>query len=108
MQLSERQQAAVATAITILAAMVILGAVAGLLWMIGQFLQRFSAVFLPLAVGAVAALVFSPYYRWLRDQAKFPTALALSAVFLSLLVPLVAFFWFFGALAVEQVTEAVS
>lgn len=108
MQFSDRQQAAVVTAITILATVVILGAVAGLLWLIGEFLQRFSTVFLPLAVGAVAALVFSPYYRWLRNRARLPTALALGTVFLSILVPIVAFFWFFGALAVEQVTEAVS
>lgn len=108
MQFSDRQQAAVVTAITILATVVILGAVAGLLWMIGEFLQRFSTVFLPLAVGAVAALVFSPYYHWLRNRARLPTALALGTVFLSILVPIVAFFWFFGALAVEQVTEAVS
>jgi predicted PurR-regulated permease PerM len=108
MQLSDRQQSAVATAITILAAVVILGAVAGLLWMIGQFLQRFSTVFLPLAVGAVAALVFSPYYLWLRQKAKLPKVLALGAVFLSVLIPIGAFLWFFGALAVEQITEMVS
>ena len=54
-----------ATAVTILAAVVILCAVAGLLWIVAEFLQRFSSVFLPLAVGAVAALVFNPYFEWL-------------------------------------------
>jgi predicted PurR-regulated permease PerM len=108
MQLSERQQRAVATAVTILAAVVIVCAVAGLLWLVAGFLKRFSSVFLPLAVGAVAALVFNPYYEWLRRRLRLPTVLALTVVFVSILVPVAAFVWFFGALVVEQVSDLVA
>ena len=107
MRLSERQQRAVATAVTILAAVVILCAVVAVLWLVAEFLKRFSSVFLPLAVGGVAALVFNPYFEWLRRRLRLPTVLALATVFVSILVPLVAFFWFFGALVVDQVTDLV-
>ena len=108
MQFSDRQQRAVATAVTILAALVILCAVAGLLWLAAEFLQRFSSVFLPLAVGAVAALVFNPYYAWLRHRLRLPAVLALATVFLSILVPIAAFLWFFGALLVDQIADLVA
>ncbi len=104
LRLSARQQTAVATAITILAAVVILLALGGLAWLVAAFLRRFSNVFLPLAVGAVAALVFHPYYEWLKARLKLPV-LALLAVFVSILLPVVAFTWFFGALLVEQLSD---
>ncbi len=107
-RLSPRQQTAVAAALTIVAAAVILCAVAGIGWLVSAFLRRFSLVFLPVAVGSVAALVFNPYYEWLRARLRMPAALALVAVFVSILVPLVAFGWFFGALAVEQISDMVT
>ncbi len=108
MQLSERQQRAVATAVTILAAVVIVCAVAGLLWLVAEFLKRFSSVFLPLAVGAIAALVFNPYFDWLRRRLRLPAAVALAVVFVSILVPVAAFVWFFGALVVDQIADLVA
>ena len=60
LELSERQQRTVAAAMTIVAAMVIVLLVAAVFWLIGLFFNAFSNVFLPLAVAAVAALVFKP------------------------------------------------
>lgn len=108
LELSPRQQATAAVAVTILAAVVILGAVGALLWLVSAFLQRFSNVFLPLAVAAVAALVFSPYFEWLRRRLRLPAVLALAVVFLSILAPVVAFAWFFGALLVDQISDLIS
>jgi predicted PurR-regulated permease PerM len=108
LELSERQRSTVAAAITIVAAVVIVVAVGGLFWLIGAFFSRFSNVFLPLAVAGVAALVFQPYYEWLRDKLKLGRVLALIALFLSAVIPLTAFFWFFGALLVDQVSGLVS
>jgi predicted PurR-regulated permease PerM len=108
LELSERQRSTVAAAITIVAAVVIVVAVGGLFWLIGAFFSRFSNVFLPLAVAGVAALVFQPYYEWLRDTLKLGRVLALIALFLSAVIPLTAFFWFFGALLVDQVSGLVS
>ncbi len=107
-ELSERQQATVAAAITIVAAVVIAAAIGGVLLLIALFATRFSAVFLPLAVAAVAALVFKPYFRWLTDRLRLPTPLAVVALFLSVLLPLVGFGWFFGSLIVDQVAGLLS
>jgi len=108
MDLSDRQTSVAATAVTILGVVVILAAFGGLAWLAASFLRSFSHVFLPLAVAGVAALVFQPYYDWLRKKLKLPPALALLALFLSALVPLVAFGWFFGALIAGQVSELVA
>ncbi len=108
LKLTERQATTVATAVTILATVVIVLAAVGMFWLLAHFLRTFSGVFLPLAVGAVAALVCQPYYQFLRTKARLPRALALIAVVLSFLLPIGAFFGFFGTLLVQQVVELVS
>lgn len=107
LRLSERQRATIATALTILAAVVIVAAVGALVWLFAAFLQRFSNVFLPLAVGALAALVFNPYHEWLVERLRLHPMVAVVVVFLSILLPMVAFFWFFGALLVDQIAELI-
>jgi predicted PurR-regulated permease PerM len=107
-KLTERQATTVATAVTILATLVIVLAVAGILWLLAYFIRSFSGVFLPLAVGAVGALVVQPYYQWLRTRARFPRSLALIAVMLSFVLPLGAFLAFFGTIAVQQLVGLVS
>ena len=101
-ELTPRQAATIAAAITTVSALIILVAVGLLGWLAALFLQTFSGVFLPLAVGAVAALVFRPYYDWLRNRGRLPVAAAVAAVFLSALVPLGVFVAFFGRLAIGQ------
>jgi predicted PurR-regulated permease PerM len=106
--LGPRQRATVAAALTTLAALVLVGAMLGTLWLAAVFLDRFSGVFLPLGVGAIAALVFNPYYLWLRRRLRLPAALAVAAVFVSILLPLVALVSLFGSLLVEQVTDVLA
>ena len=108
MDLSDRQKRVAAAALTTLSLVVILAAVAALFWIVATFLKAFSHVFLPLAVAGVAALVFRPYFDFLRTKLKMPRGLAMVAFFLSALVPLTAFGWFFGALIAEQVSGMVS
>lgn len=106
-QLSERQQSTVAAAVTIVAALVIMTALAAFFWVLGSFFAAFSNVFLPLAVAGVMALVLHPYYLWLHERLRLPAALALVGVLLSIVLPLAGFGWFFGAVAVEQITDFV-
>lgn len=101
-ELTPRQANTIAAAITTVSALVILLAVGLLGWLTALFLRTFSGVFLPLAVGGVAALVFRPYYDWLRRPGRLPAPAAVAAVFLSALVPMVLFAAFFGNLAIEQ------
>ncbi len=107
LELSERQRSTAAAAVTILSACVIVVAIGALFWLIGSFFARFSDVFLPLAVAAVAALVFRPYFEWLRTTAHLGRIPALIVVFLSVVIPLVAFLWFFGAILVSQVADLI-
>jgi len=101
-ELSPRQRQTVGTAITILAACVILAAVGVIFWALAVFAGRFSNVFLPLAVAGIAALVFKPEFEWMRTRLRLPPVAALAGVLLSIAVPVVAFGWFFGALIVGQ------
>ena len=101
-ELSDRQRTTVATAITILSAAVIVVAVGAIFWLVGAFLSRFSNIFLPLAVAAVAALVIKPYYDFIHRRLHLGRVPALVAVFLTAIVPLAALGWFFGAIIAEQ------
>jgi predicted PurR-regulated permease PerM len=106
-ELSERQQTTVATAVTILSAVIILAAVALVCWVIGAFVNRFSHVFLPLGVAAVAALVFKPFYDWIRSRLRLNKVLALAVVFLAVVIPVGGLVFFFGAILVDQITDMV-
>lgn len=107
LELSDRQQRTVAAALTTLAAVAILVVIGGVFWLIGLFVSRFSTVFLPLAVAGIAALVIRPYFEWLQNRLRLPIPVALVAVFVSVLVPVGGFVWFFGALLVDQVSDLV-
>ena len=106
-ELSEKQRQTVAAAITILAAFVIVCAIAAIVWLLARFFMRFSGVFLPLAVAAVLAFVFRPYYELFHERLRLPAAVSLILVLVSVLLPLVGFGWFFGHIVVGQVTEMV-
>ncbi len=108
LELSERQRATIAAALTIVSAAVIIATVGGVFWLVGSFFSRFANVFLPLAVAGVAALVCQPYFEWLRDRLRLGRVLALVAVFLSAIIPLLAFFGFFGSLLVAQLGDFVA
>jgi predicted PurR-regulated permease PerM len=105
--LSDTQGKAVRAAITVLSVFVLVYAVASLCKLAAQFLGDYAHVFLPLAVAGILALVFNPYFEWLRHRLRLPTTLAVIVVFVSLTAPFAAFFWFFGALVVDQVTDMV-
>jgi predicted PurR-regulated permease PerM len=108
LELTDRQKNIVASAITVLSVAVLLAAIGGILWLAAGFLRAFSHVFLPLALAAVVALVFRPYFEFLRTKLRFPTPLAIAALFLSALLPLAAFSWFFGALVAKQIAGLIS
>jgi len=102
LDLSDRQRTTVAAALTIVAACVIVAAVGFVLWSLARFFAAFSSVIMPLAVAAIAALVFKPYFDLLKGRLGLSPPVAVAVVFLSILLPLGAFSWFFGAKIVNQ------
>lgn len=107
LDLTQRQARTIAAAVTTLAVLVIVLTVGLLVWLAAAFLRTFSGVLLPLAVGAVAALVFRPFYDFLADRLRLPAPVAVAVVFLSVLVPLGAFLAFFGQMFVAQLLALV-
>ena len=105
LRLGPRQRTALAAAITIVSGIIIVGALLSLGWVLSQFLRRFSNVFLPLAVAGMMGMMLAPYAQWLRRKLKFPAVLAVATVFLSMLLPIVGFAWFFGAVIVDQFSD---
>lgn len=102
LEFSERQRSVISNAVTILSAVVIIGAVGTLFWIVGAFFVRFSAIFLPVAVAAVAAMVVKPYYDVIHTRLKLGRFPALIVVFLSAIIPIAALGWFFGGLVFDQ------
>jgi predicted PurR-regulated permease PerM len=101
-EFSDRQRSVIANAVTILSAVVIIGAVGALFWVVGAFFVRFSAIFLPVAVAAVAAMVVKPFYDAIHTRLKLGRFPALIVVFLSAIIPIAALGWFFGGLVFDQ------
>ena len=105
--LSDKQRKTAAAAVTVISVGTILGAVIGLFWIVVQFFATFDHVFLPLAVAGVLALVIQPYYGWLKNKAKMPTALALLILFTSLVIPVIGVLYLFGSLIAHQTAELI-
>ena len=101
-EFSDRQRTTIAAAITILSAVVILLAIGALFWIVGAFFVKFSAVFLPLAVAMVAALVVKPFYEAISTRLKLGRVPALVMVFLSFIIPVAGLGWFFGDILFDQ------
>ena len=104
-ELSPRQSATVGVAITVLSAGVLLLVVFGLFLLFARFVAVFSSVFLTLCVAVILALVVRPIQQVFQKRMRLPPAASVAAVYITILLPLVLFLWFFGALAVSQFGE---
>lgn len=91
------------SALTMLACLFLAGAVLGLLVLLGQFLNFFSGVLLPLIVASVLATMMKPYYEMLLARVRNPS-LAVALVLLSIVVPVLALCSFFGSLILGQLS----
>jgi len=102
MLLTERQRTTAAAAVTLLSAVFIILVVLGLCVLLGRFLSAFSNVIVPLVAAAVLALILRPYYTWLRTRLRLAPILAVVVIYISVILPLGGFLWFFGSLLVDQ------
>lgn len=100
--LTSLQRRTVANAVTLLAVVFVVCVVGVALYWLGRFLMFFANVFMPIAVAGIVALVLNPYYEWIYQRVGRRALPAVALVFLSLLIPVVAFVWFFGAILVDQ------
>ena len=99
---TERQNGIVAAGITVLCATLVTGFIALILWAVFSLLAAVSVVLTPLIVAVILAVLLKPYYIRLHERLGLPNWLALLVLFLSILIPLGALFFFFGTLFVTQ------
>jgi predicted PurR-regulated permease PerM len=105
LELGPRQRATVASAMTLLAALLLVAVASGIVWGMALFVNRFQNVLLPPVVAGILAMLLRPYYDWLLRNCRGSRSAALILFFLSALVPLAAFLWIVGAFAVNQVLQ---
>ncbi len=100
---SLRQRRVLSAAATVSAVSVLGAFVAGLLLAALWLVVALRGVLVPVLVAALLAMLCQPYYEWLHRHLQRRHALSLTLFFLSLLIPLAALAWGFGALFVGQI-----
>jgi predicted PurR-regulated permease PerM len=102
LKLTDKQQATVAFAITLVCAVVIVCFVGLVFLLFGLFISKFSNILLPLAVAGILAMMLKPFHRFLTRKMKGRKWLAVVVVFLSILIPIVVLISIFGVKLVNQ------
>ncbi len=104
--LTPPQKKTVAAGLTVLAFSVLVMFVLAVGWVLVQFLSFASAAITPVIVGLFLALLFKPYYEWLRARFRNPT-LSLILTLVSILLPLGTVAWFGGSFAIRQTVHFI-
>ena len=99
---TEKQRRTIAAGVTIVCALIIVAFLALVFKAVVGFCSTFAGVFMPLAVGALLAVLLRPYYDFLQRRLKMNAIVAVVNVFLSFIIPLGAFAAGFGMLLVDQ------
>ncbi len=99
--LTPSQKKTVAAGVTVVAFSFIVAFVLALGWVALKFLSFASPAVTPVIVGLFLALLFKPYYEWIRSRCRNPT-LSVALMLLSVLVPLGLFVGFGGSFIVGQ------
>jgi predicted PurR-regulated permease PerM len=102
LELSPRQRATVAAAITLGAVLLLLMVFSGIVWGLARFVGAFQNVLLPPVVAGILTMLLRPYYSWLVKACRGSKAGGLFSFFLSVLIPLGVFIWFAGIFAANQ------
>ena len=105
-EFSDIQKRTIASGVTVLAMIVILAFVACVTWGILKFLMFASSAIIPVIMGFFLSMFFKPYYLWWKRWLHNPTV-ALVAMLLTVLVPLVLLFWYAGAVVIDQISNLV-
>lgn len=100
------QKRTIAAGVTVLAFAVVLAFVLFVGWALVKFIGFASPAIMPVVVGVFLAMLFKPYYEWIRHQVRNPT-LALVLMLLSVFVPFGLLCWFGGAFIADQLSHLV-
>ena len=106
-EFTSRQQKTIAAAITSIAAAIIMALALFAGWVALKFFSLASAALVPVILGAFLAMLFKPYYDWLRWVFRNPS-LAFIMMILSIFVPAGVVIWYGGAFFVSQIGHLMS
>ena len=101
------QRKTVAAGITVAAFSLLAAFALAVGWAVVRFLSFASSAITPVIAGLFLALLFKPYYEFLRGKVRNPT-LALSLMLVSVLLPLCFAAWYGGALVASQAANFVA
>ncbi|MBN1637046.1 MAG: AI-2E family transporter [Deltaproteobacteria bacterium] len=102
LELSQRQRATVAAALTLGAVLLLVVVFSAIVWGLASFVGAFQNVLLPPVVAGILTMLLRPYYSWLVRVCRGYRAAGLVLFSLSALVPLGFFLWFASAFATNQ------
>ncbi len=105
--LTPSQKKTVAAGVTVVSFSFLVAFAIAVGWAIVRFLSFASAAITPVIVGLFLALLFKPYYEFLRGRVRNPT-LALVLMLVSVLLPLTLIIWYGGAFIVSQATNFIA
>ena len=105
--LTPSQKKTVAAAITVVAFSLLVAFVLAIGWVMLKFLSFASPALTPVIVGLFMALLFKPYYEWIRSKCRNPTV-SIVLMMVSILLPLGLIVWFGGSFVVGQATNLVN
>ncbi|WP_417585537.1 AI-2E family transporter [Nitrincola sp.] len=102
LELGPRQRTTVAAAITLGSVLILLVVFSASVWGLARFVGAFQNVLLPPVVAGILTMLLRPYYSLLVRACGGSRAGGLIVFFLSALIPLSAFIWFFSAIVANQ------
>lgn len=105
LELSSRQRATVAAAMTTGAGLVLVVVSIAVMWGLARFVGAFQNVLLPPVAAGILTMLLRPYYRWMVQICRGSQAAGLILFFLSALIPLGVFIWFATIFAVDQLLQ---
>ena len=105
--LTPSQKKTVAAAITVVAFSLLVAFVLAIGWVMLKFLSFASPALTPVIVGLFMALLFKPYYEWIRSKCRNPTV-SIVLMMVSILLPQGLIVWFGGSFVVGQATNLVN
>jgi len=105
LDLTPRQRATIAAALTLSAAALLVAVFSAVIWGVAHFVASFKNILLPPIVAVILTLLLRPFYDLLLRMVKGIKPAALFLFILSALIPLGLFFWFAGALIVDELVR---
>lgn len=106
-EFSENQKKTVASGLTLLSLAVVFAFVSFVAWILWRALSYVSSALIPVVLGLFLAMFFRPYYLWWKRLVKNPTV-AIALMLASVLVPLSAIMWHFGAMVADQASNLIA